>query len=293
MCQSSLFQAFTVVKKYSVVWLRMTCGLGSSVQGNILLVSSGGCLKMGVVCLFTTVSIQDDLVSVWKYTILVLFRFKWYEVEGGWGLVWNSSFVSMISHTKFYRNKAFFHCWIKINQLDVTCFIISLFTAQHVSNVSPSIFRSLRLIVEFISCVVLLWYNVCWCYGVVRLGWWGILMQAETVLLCFILYHNPSSVYTALSDNMGGHLWASKLLITCTVIKVVPLHICFHVSYLPEIFHSQLSSIHIKFVCMACEFLLWNVALSWFVAIAEWTFGYVSKSKLNFGLWILNSCLDH
>ena len=26
--------------------------------------------------------------------------------------------------------------WIKIDQLDVTCFIISLFTAQHVSNVS-------------------------------------------------------------------------------------------------------------------------------------------------------------
>ena len=31
----------------------------------------------------------------------------------------------------------------RIIQLDVTCFIISLFTAQHVSNVSTSIFRSL------------------------------------------------------------------------------------------------------------------------------------------------------
>ena len=38
--------------------------------------------------------------------------------------------------------------WIKIDKLDVTCFIISLFTAQHVSNVSTSIFRSLRLIVD-------------------------------------------------------------------------------------------------------------------------------------------------
>ena len=37
--------------------------------------------------------------------------------------------------------------WIKIDQLDATYFIISLFTAQHVSNVSTSIFRSLRLIV--------------------------------------------------------------------------------------------------------------------------------------------------
>ena len=30
--------------------------------------------------------------------------------------------------------------------------------------------------------VVLLWFDVCWCYGVVRLGWCGILMQAEAVL---------------------------------------------------------------------------------------------------------------
>ena len=68
---------------------------------------------------------------------------------------------------------------MKIDQLDVTCFIISLFTAQHVSNVSTFIFRSLRLVCGFISCVVLLWFVVCWCYGVVRLGWCGILMQAE------------------------------------------------------------------------------------------------------------------
>jgi len=42
-----------------------------------------------------------------------------------------------------------FICSMKIDQFDVTCFIISLFTAQHVSNVSTFIFRSLRLIVDF------------------------------------------------------------------------------------------------------------------------------------------------
>jgi len=36
----------------------------------------------------------------------------------------------------------------KIDQLDVICFIISLVTAQHFSNVSTSIFRSLQLIVD-------------------------------------------------------------------------------------------------------------------------------------------------
>ena len=39
----------------------------------------------------------------------------------------------------------------------------------------------------FISCVVLLWFDVCWCYGVVRVGWCGILMQAEAELYCYLL----------------------------------------------------------------------------------------------------------
>jgi len=69
--------------------------------------------------------------------------------------------------------------WIKRDKLDVTCFIISLFSAQHVSDVNTSILRSLRLICWVISWVVLLWYDVCWCYVLVWLGWYGIRMQAE------------------------------------------------------------------------------------------------------------------
>ena len=63
----------------------------------------------------------------------------------------------------WYRNEGLLEhtcSWIKIDQLDVTCFIISLFNAQHVSNVSISILRSLRLICWVISCVVLLWFDV-------------------------------------------------------------------------------------------------------------------------------------
>ena len=51
---------------------------------------------------------------------------------------------------------------------------LALFFAQHVSNASTFIFRSLRLCVG-----MLLRFDVCWRYGVVRLGWCGILMQAE------------------------------------------------------------------------------------------------------------------
>ena len=73
------------------------------------------------------------------------------------------------------------HCdsWVKRDQLDVTCFIISLFNAQHVSDVNTSILRSLRIICCVISWVVLLCFDVYWCYGVVRLGWCGIRMEAS------------------------------------------------------------------------------------------------------------------
>jgi len=52
--------------------------------------------------------------------------------------------------------------WIKTDKLDVTCFIISLFTAQHVSNVSTSILRSLRIIVDL--------FHVLYCSGSMCVG---------------------------------------------------------------------------------------------------------------------------
>ena len=74
------------------------------------------------------------------------------------------------------------HNWIKRDELDVTCFIISLFNAQHVSDVNTSILRSLRLIFCVISWVVLLWFDVCWCYVVVWLWWCGIRTQGEALM---------------------------------------------------------------------------------------------------------------
>ena len=75
----------------------------------------------------------------------------------------------------------------KIDQLDVNFFIVSLFTAQHVSYVNTSILRSLRLICWVISWVVLLWFDVCWCYVVVWLGWCGTWMQAESLIQTSLL----------------------------------------------------------------------------------------------------------
>jgi len=87
---------------------RITCGLGSSISEEYTACVSGGCLKMDVVCLFRTVCIPDDLLSVWKDTISVIFGLKWcHEMEWRWGLVRNTSFGSMISHSTFYSNRDF------------------------------------------------------------------------------------------------------------------------------------------------------------------------------------------
>jgi len=83
--------------------------------------------------------------------------------------------------------------WIKREQLDVTCFIISLLSAEHVSDVNTSILRSLRLICWVISWLVLLCFDVCWCYVVVWLWWCGIRMQAEA---CIRIPHHPSQSNT-------------------------------------------------------------------------------------------------
>ena len=84
--------------------------------------------------------------------------------------------------------KPLIDCWVKRDQLHVTCFIISLFNAQHVSDVNTSILRSLRLICWVISWVVLIWFNVCWCYIVVWLWWCGIHVVVWYRKLCFSLH---------------------------------------------------------------------------------------------------------
>jgi len=70
------------------------------------------------------------------------------------------------------RPRIYVSIWVKRDQLDVTCFIISLFNAQHVSDVNTAILRNLRLMRWVISWVVLLWFDVCWSYVVVWLWWW-------------------------------------------------------------------------------------------------------------------------
>jgi hypothetical protein len=87
--------------------------------------------------------------------------------------------------------------WIKIDQL---MSLASFFAAQHLSNASTFIFRSLRLCVG-----ILLWFDVSWRYGVVRLVWCGILMQARALV--------PTRGYniTQSSASDDGHMVARNM----------------------------------------------------------------------------------
>ena len=80
---------------------------------------------------------------------------------------------------------------MRIVQIDVTRFIISQFTAQHVSNVSTSIFRSSRLTVDLFH---VLYFSGSMCVGVtVWFGWGGVvslcrLNQCFNLLYYFTIY---------------------------------------------------------------------------------------------------------
>ena len=80
--------------------------------------------------------------------------YNWTSIRDSWGII--SFSRRNVLHRICLDSR------IKIDQLDVTRFIVSPFTAQHVSNVSTSIFRSLRLIVGL--------FNVLYCSGSMCVG---------------------------------------------------------------------------------------------------------------------------
>jgi hypothetical protein len=103
------------------------------------------------------------------------------------------------------------YSWIKTRQLDVTCFIISLCTAQHVLNVSTSIFRSFRITVDLFH---VLYCSGSTCVGVmVWFGWGG------DVSLCRL-------------KHFSGSVWWNKTTISCKVLKmdVLTLETCWPVN---------------------------------------------------------------
>ena len=125
-----------------------------------------------------------------------------------WWFTYCAAFQTKIS-TLSLLDRASLDSWIKIEQLDVTCFIISLFTAQHVSNVSTSIFRSLRLIVDLFH---VLYCSGSMCVGVtVRFFWvvWYPYALDQLDVTCFII-----SLFTAQhASNVSTSIFRSLRLI--------------------------------------------------------------------------------
>jgi len=175
-------------------------------------------------------------------TRLLLDVFWWNFMFGYFSNICRESYVYWTVHH--------LDSWIKRDQLDFTCIIISLFNAQHVSDVNTSILRSLRLICWVITWVVLLWFDVCWCYVVVWLGWCGIRMQAEAciriphqkVTFCsktFFFFFKNRSAFEILWKNviepgrpqmtilrMGTAWWVSKATKTHSEYVILLLFHC-------------------------------------------------------------------
>ena len=118
------------------------------------------------------------------------FFLQWHDISSE--LHKNLFFFSfdVVTKVKIYESYVYWTVhhldrWIKIDLLDVTFFIISLFTAQHVRNVSTSIFRSLRLIVDLFH---VLYCSGSMCVGVtVWFGWCGVVSLCR-LKLCFSLH---------------------------------------------------------------------------------------------------------
>ena len=100
------------------------------------------------------------------------------------------------------------HSWIKIDQLDVTRFIISSFIAQHVSNFSTSIFRSLRLTVDLFH---VLYFSGSMCVGVtVWFGWGGVVSLCRLKRASACMMHDPinlifSACFEKIVSSSGGY----------------------------------------------------------------------------------------
>ena len=106
-------------------------------------------------------------------------NWTWQISESTWKITNHVTAISIQGKAQMWRHRSYVYwtvhhldSWVKRDQLDATCFIITLFSSQHVSDVSTSILRSLRLIrwvtswvVSGSMCVgVTLWFG---CGGVV------------------------------------------------------------------------------------------------------------------------------
>ena len=150
--------------------------------------------------------------------------------------------------------------WIKIDQLDVTCFIISLFTAQHASNVSTFIYRRFRLIVDLSH---VLYCSGSMCVGVtVWFGWGGVVSLCR-LRQCFSLHKDttpPQTNHTVTPTHIEPQQYNpwDKSTISRKLLKmnVLTFEACWAVN--SEIIKQVASSWSIFIQLCFCVLSVWN-----------------------------------
>jgi len=88
--------------------------------------------------------------------------------------------------------------WIKRDQLDVTCFIISLFNAQHVSDVNTSIHQELATYLSsyFMGCIALVRCVLVLCCGLAVVVWYLHAGWGTSASACIRIPHHHSQTTT-------------------------------------------------------------------------------------------------
>ena len=114
---------------------------------------------------------------------------KWNNIASDIKLVFYSSTYIVVCKIEI----SFLYSWVKRDQLDATCFIITLFSAQHVSDVNTSILRSLWQIRWVSSWVV----SGSMCIGVtLQCGYGGVVSVCSSASVCIRMPHHPSQTTT-------------------------------------------------------------------------------------------------
>ena len=122
------------------------------------------------------------------------------------GNVYDVPPFSILNVSYVYSTVHHLDSWKKIDQLDVTCFIISLFNGHHVSNVSTSILRNLRLIVDLFHGL----YCFCsTCVGVTLWFDWGGVVSGQISRKFLRIDVLTSETYWALNNEIKKQVTSS------------------------------------------------------------------------------------
>ena len=91
------------------------------------------------------------------------------------------------------------------------------------------------------------------CYGILVLAVRYCIAHCTEIKFCFLFFNTTPVLYILPLLTTGGHRLASKLLLSCRLIKIITLYMCFDVSCLSEI------SFHYNYILYIWSFYVFHV----------------------------------